>query len=194
MNYNTTITIDSTSNLDHPYTECTDPDMWDKLATVLDEMVCETLAEDKRLLFNLPVDGTDGGVMFLGVTIDRTKFWKFCGEVRYVLTPTSNGDILSTMEFHTKKYNKYNLEQLKNEVRHIRDMGLDFTGFESPMGRVPGLISIIGAREEGGKEYLTLNFLPEGTTLNGREFNQDGEKLVEKDGSHTYIGPLVEAV
>ena len=197
---NTTITFDSIANTtDHPYFDMTDPDHWDGMAKAMGKFFTENtgdMVSNNQLAFPihqfcLPV-----------AKVDRRKFWKFCGNVRYELVPMSNGDILMSMHFTPKVQRKYNVEQLLNEVRHIRDQGLDFSGMPIPdpvnecMTQVPELISQIACIEDNDTKdvEIRLSFMPKGTTINGHDmFGIDGEYELNRDKAPIRIGDLVEA-
>ena len=195
MNNITTITFDSISNtIDHPYFEMTDPDHWDGMAKGMGNVFTESdLAKNKQLMFPvskhcLPV-----------ASITRQKFWKFCKNVEYSMVPMSNGDILLYMTFTPKKQANYNVEQLLNEVRHLRDQGLAFSGMPFPnpkteeIERVPMLQSTISTlKEDGVGTTFRLAFVPENTTLNGRAIPQNGDYTVTDNGN-VRTGNLTEA-
>jgi hypothetical protein len=194
---NTTITLDSKSNtVDHPYFDMTDPDHWDAMENLYGKVLTESqLVKNKQLLF--PVSKNCLPV----ATITRRKFWKFCGNVDYEMLPMSNGAIIMAMNFTPKRQKQYNVEQLLNEVRHIRDQGLDFSGMSFPnpttgeVDYVPDLMSQISITKCSCCEdkIIRLTFFPEGTTINGRRMQGDGEyDLTAKDGP-VRTGELIEA-
>lgn len=196
MNNITTITFDSNTNstTDHPYFEMTDPDYWDGLAEALGKGFTESdFAKNKQLLF--PVSTHYMPV----VSIIRQKFWKFCKNVKYSMVPMSTGDIMMYMTFTPKKQADYNVEQLLNEVRHLRDQGLHFSRmpFTNPvtgdMDEVPMLRGTISTLQNEEGTTFRLAFLPLNTTLNGFAIPQDGNYEVTTNGP-IFRGGLTEAV
>ena len=197
MNNITTITFDSTSNtIDHPYFEMTDPDHWDGMAKGMDKVFTESdLAKNQQLVF--PVSKH----CFPVASVPRRKFWKFCGNVNYEMVPMSNGQIILTMYFTPKRQKQYNVDQLLNEVRHIRDQGLEFSGMPYPnpktreQDNVPDLLSQISISKDdtSGDQVIRLTYVPTGTTINGQHLNQgDGEYEVTPNGP-VKTGECVEA-
>lgn len=197
MNNITTITLDTTSNtIDHPYFDMTDPDHWDGMAEAVTKMLNQMdMAKKQQLMF--PVHQNVMPVC----KVTRRKFWKFCGNVNYEMLPLSTGAIILTMNFTPKRQKQYNVDQLLNEVRHIRDQGLDFSRMPFPnpvtgdLDNVGDLMSqiSIGKDDATGDHTIRLTYFPEGTTINGRRMNQgDGEYDLTPNGP-VKTGALVEA-
>jgi len=197
MNNTTTITLDTTSNTDHPYFDMTDPDHWDGIEEAMTKVFSELdLAKNQQLMFPISEH------CFPVASVPRRKFWKFCGNVNYEMLPVSNGAIILTMQFTNKRQKQYNVDQLLNEIRHIRDQGLEFCGMPYPnpttgeIENVPDLMSQISISKDDttGHQTIQLAYVPEGTTVNGQRLNQgDGEYDWDENMKPVKTGELVEA-
>lgn len=183
-----TNTLNTTSALDNPYLDMVDPELWD----------------NAEKMFTKVVDALEGTQVMLPltekimpvITPKRRQFAKFCGKIEYKMNPMSNGVITLCINFTPKKQNNYSVERLQNEVRHIRDAGLDFAGMPLPTGdRIPDLLSLISGSKDKvtGEHTIRLTFLPKGSTINGVDMYDHNGEFDISNGKAVKTGELTEA-